>query len=502
MKKSSLAIFGISLYLVLVSATAMGQQTNLVSVNNTGVGGGNDTSLAPAISDDGRYVAFGSRATDLVPNDNNGKNDVFLRDTVAGTTTLVSATPTGESGNEASGGAVISANGQFVAFTSKASNLVSNDNNNAQDIFVRNLLTGVTSLVSVNASGIGSANSVSYTTQISADGRYVAFMSIASDIVPNDTNGYAADIFVRDMQTGTTKLVSANINGGSGNTDTYTFALSANGHFIAFSSEASDLVLRDGNNRLDVFLRDLDAGTTSLVSVNRLGTRSGNNSSGGSLSISGDGRFVLFISRANNLTGNDTNIFPDVFVRDTVMRTTTLVSVNRDGLSQNGGNSVVWAALSQNGSKALFVAWDSDIVEHDENFKLDYFVRDLSAGTTQIISSRIPRAGTPLDELNFFTPPGISADGRFVVFCINRQYSTARKNVYVRDLLTGRLTWVNPTTDYWGAEHPVISSDGQFVAFESYTGDLMPNATPNYGNVFLFHNAPPAVREETGRVIK
>ena len=486
MKRTNLVIFALCIFTLLIAPTAFGQQINLVSVNNTGLGGGNDTSLSPSISADGRYVAFGSRATNLVPNDNNGKYDGFVRDTVAGTTILLNTSSAGEVGNNDSGGAVLSANGQLVAFMSKASNIVSNDNNNYQDVFVKNLVTGATSLVSFNSGGTGSANSASSNPQISADGRYVAFMSIASDIVPNDTNGYAADIFVRDMQAGTTQLVSANAYGGSGNRDTFRFILSANGRHVAFDSNASDLVVRDTNNLQDVFVRDLDAGTTSMVSVNRLGTRSGNGSSVFS-SISGDGRYLLFISTANNLTGNDVNLVGDLFVRDTLTRTTTLLSVNRDGLSHSGVNGILWATISQNGSKALFAAWDSDMVEADENFRLDYFVRDLSAGTTQILSSKnIRRTGTSLDEFTYFTAPGISADGRYVMFCINRHDVTARKNVYVRDLMTDSLTWVNPTTDYWGAERPVMSSDGQSIAFESFSSNLVPSGTTNYGNVFVF----------------
>ena len=490
MKKSIFVVFGIAISLLLASSNVVAQRISLASINVTGSGGGNEPSHFPAISADGRFVAFTSEASNLVPNDNNGKTDVFVRDTATGTTMLVSASVTAESGNNDSSAFVLSANGQFVAFSSNASNLVLHDNNNAQDIFVKNLLTGTTLLVSVNTGGLGSANSVSFRPQISADGRYVGFVSIASDIVSNDTNGYIPDIFVRDMQTGTTELVSVDLSGGSSSTDSSSFALSANGRVVAFPSDASDLVIGDGNRSTDVFVRNLDTATTAAVSVNRR-RRTGNGPSF-TPTISVDGRFVAFWSAARDLTGNDTNTIGDVFVRDTLTATTTLASVNRTGLSHNSVQGIWWAAISQNGRVVLFAAWDSDIVEDDTNNRLDIFARDLSTGSTKMVSAKVPRYGDLTLETTRFTKPVISNDGRFVVFSVGRGWDWyAQKNAYVRDLLTDSITLINTNSGYSGVDNPAISGDGRLITFDAYANDLLPNVGP--GNVYVYDSISTAI---------
>ncbi len=197
-------------------------------------------------------------------------------------TTLVSVNQLGtDSGNDNSGGPALSANGRFVAFTSSATDLVASRTSRDQgaNIFVRDLQTGTTALVSVNRIGTDSGNGGSGHPSLSANGRFVAFLSDASDLVANDTNGQE-DVFVRDLQTGTTVLVSINRAGtNSGNGRTGTPLISADGRFVAFASLADDLVANDTNRATDIFVRDLQMGTTTLVSVNRAGTHSGNGAS-------------------------------------------------------------------------------------------------------------------------------------------------------------------------------------------------------------------------------
>src|SRR5262249_31356906 len=183
--------------------------------------------------------------------------------------------------------------------------------------FFVNVFGVVTELVSINRTGTSSGNSLSAGNPVlSADGRFVAFGSLASDLVTTDTNG-RGDVFVRDLQTGTTILVSVNRTGtDSGNSDSSSvYVLSADGQVVAFFSEASDLVANDTNGSQDVFVRDLQKGTTTLVSVNRAGTDSGNSGSFGSLALSADGGFVAFISDASDLVATDTNGVTNVFVR-------------------------------------------------------------------------------------------------------------------------------------------------------------------------------------------
>jgi len=288
--------------------------TTLLSVNSAGTGSGNDRSgspvSSPVISADGRFVAFESEASDLVPpgTDTNDKTDIFVWDRQTGTTTLVSVNSSGSnSGDDASFGAVISADGLSVAFVSFASNLVATDTNERSDIFVRT--GGTTTLVSVNTSGGDSGNGFSGDPVISPDGRSVAFSSSSDKLVAKDTNRNR-DVFVRAE--GTTTLVSV-LGTDSANRRSDSPDISADGRFVAFRSFASNLASADTDPNGDVFVRDLQEGTTTLLSVNSAGTGSGNGSSDVPV-ISADGKVVAFRSFASNLVGTDNNGVADVFV--------------------------------------------------------------------------------------------------------------------------------------------------------------------------------------------
>ena len=351
--------------------------TTLVSVNSAGTASGNrgaGSELA-VISANGQFVAFTSSATDLVANDTNNLPDGFVRDLKTGTTTLVNVgiarprprpeifrlTP------------ALSANGQFAAFTSRASDLVANDTNSQPDVFVRDLKTGTITLVSINSEGTASGFGLSANPVLSADGRFVAFASGANDLVVNDTNG-TQDIFVRDLKTGTTTLVSVNSAGvGSGNSFSFEPVFSTNGRFVAFTSFASDLVANDTNGGIkDGFVRDLKTGTTILVNVGKLT----NTRDFFSLTpvLSANGRFAAFISRASDLVANDTNDLPDIFVRDLKTGTTMLASVNRAGTTSDNGQ-LPTISLSANGRFVAFSSEASDLVANDTNNASDVFVR-------------------------------------------------------------------------------------------------------------------------------
>jgi Tol biopolymer transport system component len=212
---------------------------------------------------------------------------VIVRDLRLGTTTLVSVNRFGTApGNGFSSHPQISAGGRFVAFDSYANDLVANDNIGTSDVFIRDLQLGTTTLVSVNRFGTGSGNGDSGWPVISPDGRFVAFQSSATDLVAAfDTNGHSNDVFVRDLQLGTTTLVSVNrVGTGSGNDFSVAPWITPDGRFVAFSSSATDLVAvfdTNGLGGIDLFVRDLQLGTTTLVTVNRFGTASGNGFSGG-----------------------------------------------------------------------------------------------------------------------------------------------------------------------------------------------------------------------------
>jgi Tol biopolymer transport system component len=287
-------------------------KTQRISVSSAGARGNND-SFQPSISADGRYVAFYSHASNLVPPDTNGIPDIFVRDLKAHTTQRVTVSSTGKLASSGYGprGSSISASGRFVAFGSDAPNLVPGDTNHSSDVFVRDLKTQTTKRVSLSSAG-AQAPAGSVDPSISPDGRYVAFESLAK-LVPSDTNG-RPDIFVRDLKTHTTQLVSVSSAGARGDGESDEPSISASGRYVAFQSYANTLVAGDTNAKADIFVRDLKTHTTRRVSVSSAGAQADGPSR--VLSISGDGRFVAFDSEADNLVPGDTNgRLSDVFVR-------------------------------------------------------------------------------------------------------------------------------------------------------------------------------------------
>ena len=281
---------------VLPAAAAV-STTSVVSAAPDGANADNDSGR-PSVSSDGRYVAFESSASNLVAGDTNGQRDVFVRDMSTGTVVRVSVDSDEVEGDSISSDPSISADGRYVAFASNASNLVAGDTNSAYDVFVRDLTATTTVRVSVDSLGV-QGNADSYDPSISSDGRFVAFESNASNLVAGDTNS-AYDVFVRDLTSTTTVRVSVDSDEVEGNNNSSDLSISADGRFVAFESEASNLVAGDTNGSYDVFTRDLTATTTVRVSVNNLGVQG--NFGSFDPSISADGRYVGFESAATNLT--------------------------------------------------------------------------------------------------------------------------------------------------------------------------------------------------------
>ena len=343
--------------------------TRLVSVSTSGRKG-NDNSSDPSISADGRYVAFDSYATNLVRHDPRAQ-DVFVRDLVAHTTRLVSVALRGRPANGDSMEPSISAHGRFVAFTSSASNLVPGLTFNRYRVFVRDRVSHTTRRVSVPTGG-GSINNDASEPSISADGRFVTFDSSASNVVAGANGG----VFVRDRARRTTSLISVGTRGKPANDSSFEPAISSDGRYVAFVSRASNLVRGDTNDGYDVFVRDRVRHTTRRVSVSTAGHQSRQSRFDGSMtpSISAHGRFVTFASTASNLAGGDTNRGSDVFVRDTVAQTTRLVSVGLGGGSGSGESRL--PGISADGSSVAFTSVASDLVPGDTNHERDVFVRD------------------------------------------------------------------------------------------------------------------------------
>ncbi|MEG3960603.1 calcium-binding protein, partial [Microcoleus sp. herbarium2] len=355
--------------------------TTRVSVDSAGNQGNNGSNLfnTPSISADGRFVAFDSFASNLVPGDTNGNTDIFVRDTLTNTTTRVSLDSAGNQANSGSDLASISADGRFVAFTSFASNLVPGDTNSNTDIFVRDTLTNTTSRAVDITRNPAFGSSFSYRLSISADGRFVAFSSSASNIVPGDTNN-RDDIFVRDRLTNTTTPVSVDSAGNQGDRVSASPSMSADGRFVAFSSNSFNIV--PNINIYDIFVRDTLTNTTTRVSVNSAGDPGNRDSR--NPSISTDGRFVAFNSDASNLVLGDTNSKGDIFVRDRLTNTTTRVSLDSAGILGESGIP----SISADGPFVAFDSISSNIVPGQTNTTRQIFVADNSS-TPNVIN------GTP-----------------------------------------------------------------------------------------------------------
>jgi Tol biopolymer transport system component len=377
-------------------------------VNTAGVQA-NRYSFETSVSSDGRFVTFGSTASNLVAGDVNAAADVFLRDRVARTTERVSVRADGVEPTGASFESSVSSDGRFVAFASDASNLVAGDHNGTTDVFVRDRALGRTQRVSVGAGGT-EANGISSLCALSANGRFVAFASTAPDLVAGDSNGVRA-VFLRDRALGTTERVSVSGTGAAANAASGQPFVSADGRFVSFTSGASNLAGADTNGVSDVFLRDRAARTTRRVSVRSGGAQADGASS--ESSISGNARFVVFQSVASALVPGDANARTDVFVHDRATGATTRVSVSSGGAEANG-NSLLGEQLgiSADGRVVAFASGAGNLVPDDGNGISDVFVRDRARGTTTRLSvSDAGRAGNGTSWR-----PTIAPSGRHVAF--------------------------------------------------------------------------------------
>ncbi len=368
-----------ALLALVLAGPAAGQMTSRVSVDSGGVQGDN-ASEAPSFSDDGRYVVFKSAATNLVPSDTNNEYDVFVHDRQSGTTERVSVDSGGAQGNNSSWAPSISADGRYVAFASYATNLVVGDTNNHGDVFVHDRQTGTTQRVSVSSGGV-QGNGHCGGPSISVDARFVAFGSYSTNLVGGDTNS-VADVFVHDRQSGTTERVSVDSGGAQGNGFSAFPSVSADGRYLAFQSAASNLIAGDTNNASDLFVHDRQSGTTERVSISSGGAQGNDRSE--NPSISADGRYVAFESYATNLVVGDSNSRADVFFHDRQGGTTERVSVASGGAQGNNGSFA--ATISVEGRYVAFYSYATNLVSGDTNGDYDVFVHDLQSGTTERMS--------------------------------------------------------------------------------------------------------------------
>ena len=375
---------------------------------------GNSSSDHPSLSADGRFVAFMSLASNLVGGDTNGIYDVFVKDVQTGAITRMSTAADGTEANGSSTKPSICADGHLVAFQSTASNLVSWDWN-SYDVFVKDLQTGTISRASNSADGT-QADDSSFQPSLSADGRFVAFMSLASNLVAGDTNGIY-DVFVKDLQTGTITRASAAADGTQGNARSELPSLSADGRYVAFESEASNLVAGDTNGSYDVFVKDLQTGSITRASTAADGTQAmgATYSNRASISISADGRYVAFASDASNLVAGDTNGTYDVFVKDLQTGAISQVSAAVDGVQGNYWSH--YPAISADGRSIAFMSQATNLVAGNANGWSDGFVASVAfggggAGGTDGVSSSVSHSlGANFENLTLTGTAAINGTG-------------------------------------------------------------------------------------------
>ena len=324
----------------------------------------------PDVSADGNRIVFLTSADVPAVNLNNasdGKQQVFVRDVNAGTTTAVSHKPGNQPGSGVNTEPAISGNGRFVVFLSSSNDLVAGDTNNSPDVFLRDLQTGAierVSLTSGDAQITGATNDSVMSPDVSFDGRYVTFTSTATNVVPGATTALGR-VYRRDRVAGTTELVAA----GTAS------EMSADGRFVTFASSATDLVAGDSNAQFDVFVKDMVTGVITRISV---ATGGGQATGGGSSlpRLSANGRWVVFLSTSTNMVAGDTNGVSDVFLHDRVLGTTVRVSVDSAGGEQNAA-SLEQPSVTESGRFVAFSSTGSNLVAGDTNPAVDVFLRDL-----------------------------------------------------------------------------------------------------------------------------
>ena len=462
--------------------------TTLVSADLTGSGGGNGDSLPTAISDDGRYALFESSAGNLAPGDTNGLADVFLRDVWSNVTYIVSITTNGFAGTNLSRGSTMTPDGRYVAFTSLATNLVSGDTNGIPDIFVRDMETGVTTLATPGSRGAATYNPIgSESPDLNADGRYLAFYSVATNVVPGVTN--RGEIYLRDLVAGNTVWVSSTAHDLYGaRAVAFNHLLSADGGYLAYLA-VSNYPAVTVTNGGTVLRYGIASGLTDIVSANAFAPPV-NPEEFHDLAMTSDGRFISFV--AQNGSGS---LSSSIWRWDAQSGVSQLVSSN-----VNGGltTSALCArpAMDATGRFVAYLSNAGDFVTNSVTGDFQVFLTDVDLGTTQLISASTNAAGADAGAL---ATPQLSSNGTLVVFAsasagLVADDSNYALDVFARDwtLGTNELISVRAATlPSWTPNGPVsfgsfsASQDGQRVVFASEARNLVPFDTNGFRDVFV-----------------
>jgi hypothetical protein len=464
----------------------------------------NSISDTPAVSADGRFVVFMSNATNLTANVVSNSFHIYCRDVQAGTTQLIDVDTNGVgSANPLAAVPVMSSNGQDIAFECRGGGLANGDQNGMFNVYLLDLNSHTTELVSrLDASLIlqtGDGLSFLSPSAMSDDGRKIAFTSLSDDLVPNDSNSNR-DVFIYDTQAGTNMLVSVGLNGNSAAGLSSSPVMSANGRFVLFTSTATNLVANNSSGAADIYLRDLEAGTTALVNVNSNGFLLGTNGASSPV-ISQDGRYVAFLCKTNTAQSSPGTYWRDVVAGQTI-RLTNSSSASRAPSISADGQRVLWF----NSSSRLYL-WDapsrSNIVSNltignwsavlspaGDRFAYQngsfLSVRDVTGSTTQLASGNF----APITNSSPW-----STDGRFITFVSSSALvpndTNGMNDVYLCDLQSGTLTLVSINAAQTGSANgasdwPAISGDGHFVIYRSFATNLVAwNVNPP-PNIYLY----------------
>ncbi len=469
--------------------------TERVSVAASG-GEADADSYTPSLADDGDRVAFISVAGNLDAADTNGNPDAFVHQRSTGSTRRISfAVDRSQDGGVGAGDVFISGDGQLATFAGRASydapggNLLcaaSAGSVRLQEcIFVADLGSGALAIVDVRPNGLR-GNSFSRWGVLSAAGDLVAFWSHSDDLVPGDINGMA-DVFARDLPSGSTRRVSVasdgsaamGASGDAAAAGADAVAVSRDGRYVAFVSRATNLVANDNNSSLDVFLHDRLTAATERVSLATGGAEgSADSVLGARQAISDDGRYVLFASRAANLVPGDTNGLLDVFLRDRIAATTERVSVAADD-SEAAGDSGPLAAVAANGRFVAFNSAASNLVPDDTNGQNDIFVRDRLAGTT--VRASVASDGTEASGENgsaLWRGLSMTADGLTVAWSSVASNLVPDDSNGQRDVFVRAPCAIQPTPTPTSTDTPTASPTVTATSTATPTPRPTPTATP------------------------
>ncbi len=370
----------ISLLLIL-SSTSFAQNAVRVSLGEMGTEGNDNSDIcASSLSADGRFLAFDSFATNMVALDFNRHADVFVRDLAQDLTVRISLNSSGVEGSMASAAPSISGDGRFIAFQSYADNFIGNDQNFAEDVFVHDRQSGQTECISVGMFG-RTGNGRSWSPVISADGHYVCFVSRANDLVQGDGN-WNADVFVYDRWLDSMDRISIDSNGVEANSYSESASMSADGRIIAFCSHASNLVVEDSNSSKDIFLHDRLYRKTKRISLSESGSQADDQSV--DPSISADGKWVSFTSYAKNLHSSDTNSVSDIYLYDRESNSIEFVSRGAGNMVSTYPSQK--STLSGDGRFMVFQSGARNWSASDKNQVDDIYLYDRQLGILERVS--------------------------------------------------------------------------------------------------------------------